>query len=154
DAGATTTTAQGNDFMRLVNQAVVPRDASAEQANRVESALQSFIKAAGIDADTQRGNANEAIRTLIAKIDVTLGQQLDQVLHHSTFQRMEGAWRGLKYLVDNTESDEKLQIKVMHASKDELRKMFQNYEGTAWDQSPLFKQIYESEYGRLGGEPF
>ncbi|MEJ2691753.1 MAG: type VI secretion system contractile sheath large subunit, partial [Candidatus Thiodiazotropha sp.] len=66
---------------------------------------------------------------------------------------LEGSWRGLHYLVNNTETDEMLKIRVMNISKQELGKTLKKYKGTAWDQSPIFKKIYEEEYGQLGGEP-
>jgi type VI secretion system protein ImpC len=67
---------------------------------------------------------------------------------------MEGAWRGLNYLISNTETDEMLKIRVQNISKKELGKELKKYKGTAWDQSPIFKQIYEQEYGQFGGEPY
>ncbi|MBC7601513.1 MAG: type VI secretion system contractile sheath large subunit, partial [Ramlibacter sp.] len=76
------------------------------------------------------------------------------ILHHAEFQQIESAWRGLHYLVNNTESDEMLKIRVMNISKADLGKTLKKFKGTAWDQSPLFKAIYEQNYGQLGGEPF
>ena len=75
-------------------------------------------------------------------------------MHHDDFQKLEGAWRGLHYLVNNTETDEMLKIRVMNISKKDLGKTLKKFKGTAWDQSPLFKKIYEEEYGQLGGEPY
>jgi type VI secretion system protein ImpC len=63
-------------------------------------------------------------------------------------------WRGLHYLVNNTETDEQLKIRFMNISKTELGKTLKRFKGTSWDQSPLFKKIYEEEYGQFGGEPF
>jgi type VI secretion system protein ImpC len=76
------------------------------------------------------------------------------VLHHQDFQKLEGAWRGLQYLVSNTETDESLKIRVLNISKKDMHKTLKKFKGTAWDQSPLFKKIYEEEYGQFGGEPF
>lgn len=67
---------------------------------------------------------------------------------------MEGAWRGLHYLVNNTETDEKLKIRFMNIAKKDLGKMFAKFKGTAWDQSPMFRQIYGAEYDMLGGTPY
>jgi type VI secretion system protein ImpC len=67
---------------------------------------------------------------------------------------LEGAWRGLHHLVTNTDTDSMLKIKVLNISKRDLGKTLKKYKGAAWDQSPLFKRVYESEYGTLGGEPF
>ncbi len=60
----------------------------------------------------------------------------------------------MEHLVYNTETDEKLKIRFMNLSKDELRRNMKRYKGTAWDQSPMFKKLYEAEYGQLGGEPY
>jgi type VI secretion system protein ImpC len=67
---------------------------------------------------------------------------------------VESGWRGLHYMVNNTETDEMLKIKVLNISKKELGKTLKKFRGTAWDQSPIFKKIYEEEYGQFGGEPF
>ena len=75
-------------------------------------------------------------------------------MHHEEFTRLEGAWRGLHHLVNNTETDEMLKIRVMNVEKKELAKTFKKYKGVSWDQSPLFKKIYGAEYDQLGGEPY
>jgi type VI secretion system protein ImpC len=67
---------------------------------------------------------------------------------------LEASWRGLHYLVNNTETDEMLKIKVFNISKKDLAKTLKKFKGTAWDQSPIFKRVYEHEYGQLGGEPY
>ena len=69
--------------------------------------------------------------------------QLNQILHHPDLQQLEGAWRGLHYLVNNTETDQQLKIRVLNISKKELGKVLKRYKGTAWDQSPIFKKVYE-----------
>jgi type VI secretion system protein ImpC len=83
-----------------------------------------------------------------------MSEQINLVLHHADFQKLESAWRGLHYMVNNTETDETLKIRVMSISKQDLGKTLKRYKGTAWDQSPLFKKLYEEEYGQFGGEPF
>ena len=67
---------------------------------------------------------------------------------------MESAWRGLHYLVNNTETDEMLKIRVMNISKKDMSKTLRKFKGTAWDQSPIFKKVYEEEFGQLGGQPY
>ena len=97
----------------------------------------------------------KSIEAMIAEIDKKLTEQINLILHHEEFQKLEGAWRGLHYLVNNTETDEMLKIRVMNISKKDLRQdAASKYKGTAWDQSPLFKKIYEEEYGQFGGEPY
>ncbi len=75
-------------------------------------------------------------------------------MHHSDFQSLESAWRGLHHLVNNTETDEMLKIRVMNISKKDLHKTLRKFKGTNWDQSPIFKRLYEEEFGQLGGEPY
>jgi len=83
-----------------------------------------------------------------------LTEQVNQILHHPDFQQLESAWRGLHYLVNNTETDEMLKVRVMNISKKEAHKTLRKFKGTAWDQSPLFKKFYEEEFGQFGGEPY
>ena len=94
------------------------------------------------------------IKAIIAEIDKKLTDQVNLILHNERFQQVESAWRGLHYLVSNTETDEMLKIRVMNISKKDLGKTLKKYKGAAWDQSPLFKKLYEQEYGQLGGEPY
>ena len=94
------------------------------------------------------------IKAIIAEIDKKLTDQVNLILHNERFQQVESAWRGLHYLVNNTETDEMLKIRVMNISKKDLGKTLKKYKGTAWDQSPIFKKLYEQEYGQLGGEPY
>ncbi len=95
-----------------------------------------------------------SIEAMIAAIDAKLTEQINLIIHHSDFQQLESAWRGLHHLVNNTETDEYLKIKVFNVSKKEVSKTLKKFRGTAWDQSPIFKKIYEEEYGQFGGEPF
>jgi len=106
------------------------------------------------DEKVVKNDAVQTIEGVIRLLDEKLGRQLNEILHHPEFQRMEGAWRGLAYLVNHTEVDETLKVKVMNISKPDLLKMFAKYPDVAWDQSPLFKQVYEQEYGVLGGSPY
>ena len=91
---------------------------------------------------------------MIAELDRKLSQQVNAIMHHEDFQALESAWRGLSYLVNNTETDETLKIKVLNISKKDLARSLKKFRGTAWDQSPVFKKIYEEEFGQFGGEPF
>ena len=75
-------------------------------------------------------------------------------MHHEDFKALEGSWRGLSHLVNNTETDEKLKIKIFNISKKDVGKTIKKFKGTAWDQSPLFKKLYEEEFGMPGGQPF
>jgi len=94
------------------------------------------------------------IQSLIADIDEKLSQQMNVIIHHAKFQKLEASWRGLSHLVDNTNVSETLKIRVLNINQSELMGSLRRFRGTAWDQSPIFKQIYEMEYGQFGGEPF
>jgi type VI secretion system protein ImpC len=93
-----------------------------------------------------------AIQTRIAQIDELLQTQLDLILHHKDFQALEASWRGLHYLVDKSETGTHLKIRLLNASKTDLVKDIES--AVEFDQSALFKQIYEAEYGTYGGNPF
>ena len=99
-------------------------------------------------------DAMATTQSVISEIDNKLTEQINEIIHHEEFQKLEGSWRGLQYLVNNTETDRMLKIRVMNVSKDDLRKVLKKFRGAAWDQSPIFKKVYEAEYGQLGGEPY
>ena len=92
------------------------------------------------------------IQERIAEIDQLISDQLNEIMHHADFQAMEGAWRGLEYLVRNTETGAQLKLRVMNVGKAELLKDLEK--APEFDQSTLFKKIYEEEYGTFGGYPF
>jgi len=142
---------QQGDLASLLQGTIKPPE---EETSAVEGAVQKMAEMALADTSLLKGDVTQSLDAMIAAIDAKLSRQLDQVLHHPDFQRMEGAWRGLHYLVSNTETDEKLKIRVLNISKTELGNMFRKFKGVAWDQSPLFKEIYEAEYGVLGGTPY
>src|ERR1017187_1878871 len=97
-------------------------------------------------------DAELMINARIAQIDHLVSLQLNEVMHHPTFQKLEGSWRGLKYLMDQSETGVQLKIKVMNCSKKEMLKDLQR--APEFDQSALFKKVYEEEYGIYGGAPF
>ena len=99
-------------------------------------------------------DAIKSIEAMIAEIDKKLSEQINIIMHHEDFKALEGSWRGLHHLVNNTETDETLKIQVFNISKKDVGKTIKKYKGTAWDQSPLFKKLYEEEFGMPGGEPF
>ena len=99
-------------------------------------------------------DAVATIQAIVAELDRKLTEQLNLIIHHPDFQQLEAAWRGLHQLVSSTETDETLKIRVLNTSKKELARSARKYRGIAWDQSPLFKKIYEEEFGQIGGEPY
>jgi type VI secretion system protein ImpC len=92
------------------------------------------------------------INARIADIDKVLSAQLNAIMHSQEFQKLEGAWRGLHYLVMQSETSTMLKIRVLNISKDELRKDLEK--AVEFDQSALFKKVYEEEYGTFGGAPY
>ena len=92
------------------------------------------------------------INDAIKKIDNTLSQQLAKIMHHEEFRKLEGSWRGLHYLVSNTQTGAGLQMRMFNVSKRELFKDLDK--AVEFDQSQLFKKIYENEFGMPGGEPY
>jgi type VI secretion system protein ImpC len=106
------------------------------------------------ETTTISSNAIKSIKSLIAGIDKMLTTQINEILHAPEVREMEGTWRGLWYLVNNTETDQKLKIRVLNISKEQLADTLEDYEGQMWDQSPVFKKVYTDEYSMFGGEPF
>ncbi|WP_042444071.1 type VI secretion system contractile sheath large subunit [Azospirillum sp. B510] len=94
----------------------------------------------------------EAINHRIAQIDELISLQLNEILHHEEFQKLEATWRGLNYLVTNTEAGTQLKIRVLNTSRKDLQKDLDS--AVEFDQSALFKMVYEAEYGTLGGTPY
>jgi type VI secretion system protein ImpC len=92
------------------------------------------------------------INARIAQIDHLVSLQLREIMHNPAFQKLEGTWRGLKYLMDNSETSTTLKIRVLNVSKRDLLRDLQR--ASEFDQSALFKKVYEEEYGVFGGEPF
>ena len=93
-----------------------------------------------------------ALNARIAEIDRLLSAQLNEVMHAEEFQKLEGSWRGLNHLVMNSETGTMLKIRVLNVSKKELLKDLER--AAEFDQSALFKKVYEEEYGTFGGQPF
>jgi type VI secretion system protein ImpC len=143
---------QGGEFASLLNKEFKPRTNEAKSA--VESAVQTLAQQALANTTLISSDVVASIQAMVAAIDKKLTEQINLIMHHEDFQKLEGAWRGLHYMVSNTESDEHLKIRVLDIPKLELGKTLKRYKGAAWDQSPLFKKVYEEEYGQFGGEPF
>ena len=148
----TTTSEPQSEFAALLNREFKPKSDKAREA--VESAVHTLAQQALANTALISDDSIRSIEAMIAAIDAKLTEQVNLILHHPEFQQLESAWRGLHHLVNNTETDEYLKIKVFNISKKEVGKTLKKFRGTAWDQSPLFKKVYEEEYGQFGGEPF
>jgi type VI secretion system protein ImpC len=143
---------EAGDFASLLSKEFKPKSERAKE--EVETAVRTLAEQVLSRADVVSDDVSQTIKAYIAEIDRKLSQQLNLVMHSAEFQQLESAWRGLHYLVNNTETDTQLKIRVLNVSKKDLGKVLKRYKGTAWDQSPVFKKIYEEEYGQLGGEPY
>ena len=141
-----------NEFASLLHKEFRPKSDQAKTA--VESAVKTLAEQALANTALISDDALRSIESIVAAIDKKLTEQVNLVLHNEEFQQLESAWRGLHYLVNNTETDEQLKIRVMPISKKEMHKTLKKFKGTAWDQSPIFKKIYTEEFSQLGGEPY
>jgi type VI secretion system protein ImpC len=152
DAASDVATVQVTEFDSLLRKEFKPKTDEAKEA--VERAVRTLAEQALAQTKLVGSDVIKSIEAMIAELDRKLTEQVNLILHHPDFQKIEAAWRGLNHLVTNTETDEMLRIKVLNISKQDLAKTLKRYKGTAWDQSPLFKKVYEEEYGLYGGLPF
>lgn len=149
---AVITTSRFDDFNSLLTKEFKAKSEQTKAA--VEGAVKTLAEQALANSVMVSDDAYKSIASIIAEIDRKLSEQINLILHHNEFQALESAWRGLHHLVFSTETDEMLKLRFMDISKDDLRRSMKRYKGVAWDQSPLFKKVYEEEYGQLGGEPY
>ena len=89
---------------------------------------------------------------MIAELDAKLSLQVDAILHHQDFQKLESAWRSLKYMVDNTDFRENIKIEIINISKEDLIEDFED--APEIPKSGLYKTAYTAEYGQFGGQPY
>ena len=142
--------AEGSLLDKIVESGRLGRDAAAKE--RGKDLVKNFVTEVLKGTVTIAADTEAMINARIAQIDDLISTQLNEVMHHPDFQKLEGTWRGLKYLLNNTETGEKLKIKVFNVSKKDLLKDLQK--APEFDQSALFKKVYEEEYGVFGGTPF
>jgi type VI secretion system protein ImpC len=135
---------------QIVEQGRMGKDASAKE--RGKDLVKEFVAQVLDGAITVSRDVEAMINARIAQIDHLLSIQLNEILHHPSFQKLEGSWRGLKYLLDQSETSDQLKIKVLNVSKKELLRDLQR--APEFDQSALFKKVYEEEFGIFGGAPF
>ena len=145
-------TLEMSDFEKLVQQEFKPQSEEAQTA--VQGAVKTLVNQALENVPLVSNDAIKTIEGIIAELDRKLSEQVNLILHHPEFTQLESAWRGLDYLVNNTQTSDTLKIKVLNISKTDVSKTLRRFKGTAWDQSPLFKRFYEDEYGTAGGEPY
>jgi type VI secretion system protein ImpC len=134
----------------IVQEGRLAPDPAAKE--RGKHLVKEFIAQVLEGSMTVAKDAEMMINARIAQIDHLISLQLSEVLHHPAFQKLEGSWRGLRHLVFNSETSAMLKIRVMNVNKKELLRDLQR--APEFDQSALFKKVYEEEYGVFGGAPF
>ncbi|MET0752637.1 MAG: type VI secretion system contractile sheath large subunit [Pyrinomonadaceae bacterium] len=122
------------------------------QKERAKDMIGEFVNQVMSGELTMSKNMDVAINARIAEIDRLVSAQMNEIMHNEAFQKLEGSWRGLHHLVKNSLTGPQLKIRVMSVTKKELLKDFER--ALEFDQSSLFKKIYEEEYGTFGGAPF
>jgi type VI secretion system protein ImpC len=143
-------TAEHSLLDQIVEEGRLARDPSARE--RGKDLVKEFVNQVLEGSMTVSKDAEMMISARIAQIDHLVSLQLNEVLHAKEFQKLEGTWRGLKYLLDQSETSDKLKIKVLNVTKKELLRDLQR--APEFDQSAMFKKVYEEEYGIFGGAPF
>jgi len=135
---------------KIVEEGRLGRDAAAKE--RGKDLVRNFVSEVLKGTVTIAPDTEAMINARIAQLDALLSAQLSAIMHHPDFQKLEGTWRGLKYLLSQSETGTSLKIKVFNAKKTELLKDLQK--APEFDQSALFKKVYEEEFGVFGGAPF
>ncbi len=149
-SSAATTTAEPSLLDQIVEQGRFGEEPASQQ--RGKDLVKEFLGQVLQGEVTISRDAEAMINARIAQIDHLVSLQLNEVMHNASFQKLEGSWRGLKYLLDSSETSTMLKIRVINVSKKELLKDLQR--AAEFDQSAIFKKVYEDEYGIFGGEPF
>ncbi len=122
------------------------------QKERAKDMIGEFVSQVMSGELTMTKNMDVAINARIAEIDRLVTAQMNEIMHHEDFQKLEGSWRGLHHLVKNSLTGPQLKIRVLSVTKKEMLKDFER--ALEFDQSTLFKKIYEEEYGTFGGAPY
>src|SRR5215467_1333112 len=147
---ATEKVQEGSLLDQIVTEGRLAR--GAETTEKGKNLVRDFVEQVLKGAMTVSKDAEAMITARIAEIDRLVSLQLNEVLHNASFQKLEGTWRGLKYLMDQSETSDKLKIRVLNATKTEMLRDLQR--APEFDQSALFKKVYEEEFGVFGGAPF
>ena len=149
-AAATEAKPEGGLLDKVIKETRAGRDdESREQAKRELSTLVQEVMQGTLRYSK---SLESSINTRIAGLDVLISKQLNEIMHNAEFQKLEASWRGLRFLVMSSETSPMLKIKVLNATKEDLRRDLEK--ASEFDQSTIFKHIYEEEFGTFGGAPF
>src|SRR5207253_11101955 len=149
-SAAATQTKEAPNLLDQVIAATKPQ--TEKESERAKGYFRQFLDQAVKPGQVVSKDVEKNIKYWIAQIDKKMSAQLNEVMHAPEFQRLESTWRGLHYLVHQSETGESLKIRVLNVSKRDLLKDLEK--AAEFDQSALFKKVYEEEYGQLGGEPY
>jgi type VI secretion system protein ImpC len=147
---AATQTTEVSLLDQIVAQGRFGKDSVAQE--RGKDMVKEFINQVLEGHMTLTRDAEATIGARVAEIDRLVSLQLNEVLHHPSFQKLEGTWRGIKMLLDQSETSDMLKIKLLNVSKKDLLRDLQRV--PEFDQSAFFKKVYEEEFGVFGGSPF
>lgn len=137
----------------LLDQVIAAtRPQSAVEQERARDYFRQFLDHVVKPGQVVSKDVETNIKAWIGEIDKRLTAQMNEILHDPALQQLESTWRGLHYLVHQSETGESLKIRVLNVKKQELFKDLEK--AVEFDQSSLFKKIYEEEYGQLGGQPY
>ncbi len=150
---AAATATQTTEAPSLLDQVIkATRPQSEKEQERAKDYFRQFLDQAVKPGQVVSKDVETNIKTWIGEIDKKLTAQLNEVMHDPAVQKLESTWRGLHYLVMQSETSTTLKIRVLNLKKQELFKDLEK--AVEFDQSSLFKKIYEEEYGQLGGQPY
>jgi len=149
-SAAATQLQEAPSLLDQVIQATRPQ--STKEAERAKDYFRQFLDKVVQPGQVVSRDVETNIKHWIAAIDKKVSSQLNEIMHHPDFQRLESTWRGLHYLVQQSETGEALKIRVLNVNKQTLFKDLEK--AVEFDQSALFKKVYEEEYGQLGGQPY
>lgn len=149
-AAETVTTEEVSLLDDILTKGMRSRDEG--QAKRNKDLISDFVREIMQGQLVLDKNLETSINARIAQIDELLSAQLNEIMHHEAFQKLESSWRGLHHLVFESETSTQLKIRVMNVSKKDLLRDLEK--APEFDQSALFKKVYEEEFGTFGGAPF
>lgn len=149
-AAAETTETEAGLLDTILKDGLRARDDDAREWGK--DLLKEFVEQLLDPKTVVAKDTEKTIKRRMADIDKLLSVQLNEIMHHPDFQRLEGSWRGLHYLVHQSETGTRLKIRVLNVSRKDLLNDLER--AAEFDQSALFKKVYEAEYGMFGGEPY
>jgi len=149
EAAAESSAAEGNLLDQILQETkIAPSD---EGYTLAKQGVSRFIAELVTPAHAGEKVHQKLVNEMIAEIDQQLSAQVDAILHHPDVQRLESAWRGLKFAVDRTNFRENIKMELLSVSKEDLLEDFEDAPDIT--KSGLYKQVYTAEYGQFGGEP-